>query len=417
MNVFIQVSDDGGKTLAPLGERWKHVDNHCHLDRPEGPELLPRRLRRRHLRELRPRRELAHQAEPAGHAVLRHDRATRAARSTTSTAARRTTTPSAARPAPAASTASPTPTGSSSRAATASTARSIRPTRTSSTASCSTACCAASTAGPAQRVRHPAAAGARASRRCAGTGTRPLIISPHNPKRLYFAANSLFRSDDRGDSWKAVSGDLTRQLDRNKLPVMGKVWGPDAVSKHVSTSFYGNCVALAESPKKEGLIYVGTDDGLIQVTEDGGKTWRKIEQVPRRAGRTPTSASSSPRSTTPTRSTPASTTTRTPTSRPYLLKSTDAGKTWTSIAGDLPDARHGVLPRRGSRRSEPAVRRHRVRPVLHARRRQEVAPHQERAADDPGEGPVHPAADERPRHRHVRPRHLRPRRLLAAAAA
>ena len=61
---------------------------------------------------------------------------------------------------------------------------------------------------------------------------------------------------------------------------MGKVWGPDAVAKNVSTSFYGNIVALAESPKKEGLLYAGTDDGLIQVTEDGGKTWRKIEKFP-----------------------------------------------------------------------------------------------------------------------------------------
>src|SRR5581483_4763044 len=108
----------------------------------------------------------------------------------------------------------------------------------------------------------------------------PLIISPHSHTRLYFAANKLFRRDDRGDTWKAVSGDLTQQIDRDKLAVMGKVWGPDAVAKSVSTSFYGNIVALAESPKKEGLLYVGTDDGLIQVTEDGGRTWRKTDRFP-----------------------------------------------------------------------------------------------------------------------------------------
>ena len=106
----------------------------------------------------------------------------------------------------------------------------------------------------------------------------PLIISPHSHTRLYFAANELFRSDDRGDTWKAISGDLTRQIDRNKLPVMGKVWGPDAVAKNQSTSFYGNIVSLAESPKREGLIYVGTDDGLIQVTNDGGGTWTKYDK-------------------------------------------------------------------------------------------------------------------------------------------
>jgi len=80
------------------------------------------------------------------------------------------------------------------------------------------------------------------------------MISPHQHTRLYFAANKLFRSDDRGDTWKSISPDLTRQIDRDKLQVMGKVWGPDAVAKNTSTSFYGNIVALAESPKKEGVI-------------------------------------------------------------------------------------------------------------------------------------------------------------------
>src|SRR6185295_10265592 len=79
----------------------------------------------------------------------------------------------------------------------------------------------------------------------------PLIISPHSPARIYFAANKLFRSDDRGNSWRAISGDLSRQLDRDKLPVMGRIMHPDAVAKHQSTSFYGNITALSESPKKE----------------------------------------------------------------------------------------------------------------------------------------------------------------------
>ena len=77
-----------------------------------------------------------------------------------------------------------------------------------------------------------------------------------------------------------ISGDLSRQLDRDKLLVFGKVQPPDAVFKHASTSFFGNITALAESPKKEGLLYAGTDDGLIQITEDGGKAWRKIAKFP-----------------------------------------------------------------------------------------------------------------------------------------
>ena len=63
----------------------------------------------------------------------------------------------------------------------------------------------------------------------------PMLISPHSHTRLYFASQRLYRSDDRGDTWKPVSEDLTRQLDRNKLPVMGKVWSADAVGKNEST--------------------------------------------------------------------------------------------------------------------------------------------------------------------------------------
>src|SRR5579872_4287267 len=165
----------------------------------------------------------------------------------------------------------------------------------------------------------------------------PIIISPHSHTRLYFAANKLFRSDDRGDTWKAISGDLTRQIDRNKLPVMGKVWGPDAVAKNQSTSFYGNIVALAESPKKEGLLYAGTDDGLIQVTSDGGGSWTKYEKFPGVPETTYVSrlAGSSHDENTVYA---AFDNHKNEDFKPYLLKSVDAGKTWASIAGDLPES-------------------------------------------------------------------------------
>jgi len=164
----------------------------------------------------------------------------------------------------------------------------------------------------------------------------PILVSPHSHTRLYFAANKLFRSDDRGDTWKAISGDLTRQVDRNKLPVMGKVWGPDAVAKNQSTSFYGNIVALAESPKKEGLIYVGTDDGLIQVTSDGGASWTKNEKfagVPEMTYVSRLAGSNHDANTVYA----AFENHKNEDFKPYLLKSGDAGKTWTSIAGDLPE--------------------------------------------------------------------------------
>jgi photosystem II stability/assembly factor-like uncharacterized protein len=164
----------------------------------------------------------------------------------------------------------------------------------------------------------------------------PILISPHSHTRLYFAANKLFRSDDRGDTWKAISGDLTRQMERNQLPVMGKVWGPDAVAKNQSTSFYGNIVALTESPKKEGMIYVGTDDGLIQMTSDGGVNWTKYDKFPGVPEMTYVSrlAASSHDENTIYASFENH---KNEDFKPYLLKSTDAGKTWTSIASDLPE--------------------------------------------------------------------------------
>ena len=165
-----------------------------------------------------------------------------------------------------------------------------------------------------------------------------LILSPHSPKRLYYGSQILFQSDDRGETWKAISPDLTRNIDRNKLKVMGRVWGTDAVAKNDSTSFYGSIVALAESPLVEGLIYAGTDDGLIQVTEDGGKTWRKVEDFA--FTDTPEHVYVSD----------VETSQKDPDTvyacldnhqngdfKPYVLRSTDRGKTWAKISSDLPE--------------------------------------------------------------------------------
>ncbi len=168
----------------------------------------------------------------------------------------------------------------------------------------------------------------------------PLIISPFSHTRLYMAANRLFRSDDRGDSWRAISPDLTRQVDRNKLKVMGRVWGVDAVAKNASTSFYGNIVSLTESPKQEGLIYIGTDDGLIQVTTDDGAHWRKLERFPGVPENTYVANLTASRHDANTVFA-AWDNHKMGDFKPYLAKSADRGATWTSIAGDLP-ARGGV---------------------------------------------------------------------------
>jgi photosystem II stability/assembly factor-like uncharacterized protein len=164
----------------------------------------------------------------------------------------------------------------------------------------------------------------------------PFLISPHKNTRLYFAANKVFRSEDRGDSWKAISGDLTRQIDRNTLEVMGKVWGPDAVSKSVSTSLYGNITALAESPVVENLIYAGTDDGLIQISEDGGATWRKCDtlaDVPNRTYVARIVASAHDANVVYA----AFDNHKNADFKPYFLRSSDRGKTWTKLVEGLPE--------------------------------------------------------------------------------
>jgi len=164
----------------------------------------------------------------------------------------------------------------------------------------------------------------------------PLILSPHAPTRLYFAAQRLFRSDDRGDTWRPVSGDLTRNLDRNRLRMMGRVWSVDAVAKNTSTSFFGNIVALDESPRREGLLYVGTDDGLIQVSENGGESWRALDHV---AGVPDTTYVSDIAASRHADGTVYATFNNQKAGdfKPYVMKSTDFGRTWTSITGNLPE--------------------------------------------------------------------------------
>jgi photosystem II stability/assembly factor-like uncharacterized protein len=168
----------------------------------------------------------------------------------------------------------------------------------------------------------------------------PILISPFDPARLYYASQRVWRSDDRGDSWTAISGDLSHGLDRLKQSMMGRVWSYDSPWDVWAMSKFGTITSLSESPLVEGLLYAGTDDGRIHVSEDGGQNWFSIERLPdvpdaffvndikadlhepdtvyvvvddHKSGDF----------------------------SPYVLKSINRGRSWTSIAEDLPE-RHVV---------------------------------------------------------------------------
>ena len=164
----------------------------------------------------------------------------------------------------------------------------------------------------------------------------PLVISKHNHKRIYFAANKVFKSDDQGNTWQTISPDLTRQLDRNQMKVMGEIQSPDVVMKNKSTTIFGNIVALDESAKNEKLLYAGTDDGLIHVTTDGGANWSKKESFPGIPSMTYVNMVLTSQHDEGTVFAVFNNHKRGD-FKPYIQKSTDKGNSWVSISGDLPE--------------------------------------------------------------------------------
>ena len=106
--------------------------------------------------------------------------------------------------------------------------------------------------------------------------TTPLIVSPFNSNTIYTGANLLFRSDDRGVNWHAISGDLTGKVDREQLQMMGALVPQRALSRHDGQATYSALTAIAESPLDRNLLYTGADDGTVQMTRDGGKHWTNL---------------------------------------------------------------------------------------------------------------------------------------------
>jgi hypothetical protein len=194
--------------------------------------------------------------------------------------------------------------------------------------------------GPSAGSGQVLSAGSGQGRGGRGAGGRwhwdtPIVVSPHAARRIYVAGDRVYRSNDRGDTWVAISPDLTRNLDPAEIPIMGKVWPRDSVAFNQATTQLSTITALDESPLLADLIYIGTFDGLIQVTEDGGKNWRKVEKLP---GLPDYTAVTDVQASTRDANTVFATFNNYQRGdfKPYVYKSTDRGRTWTSIAGNLP---------------------------------------------------------------------------------
>ena len=164
----------------------------------------------------------------------------------------------------------------------------------------------------------------------------PILVSPHQATRLYFASHRVWRSENRGDTWEAISGDLTRNQERLTLPIMGQTQSWDNAWDISAMSTYNTITSLAESPRVEGLIYAGTDDGLIQVKD--GDDWRALEVgslpgVPDGAFVNDIKADLFDADTVYV----ALDHHKFGEFGPHLLRSQDRGRQWTSMRGNLPE--------------------------------------------------------------------------------
>lgn len=164
----------------------------------------------------------------------------------------------------------------------------------------------------------------------------PIQISPHDNKRLYFGSQRLWRSNDRGNSWAVVSEDLTTNTNRYELELIDRVWSVDDLYDNGAMSKYATLTSISESPIVEGLLYTGSDDGLIHISEDGGQNWRKsgkFAKVPERSFINDVEASSHDENTV----FAVVDAHKFGDYSPYIFMSTDRGRSWQSIAGDMPN--------------------------------------------------------------------------------
>jgi photosystem II stability/assembly factor-like uncharacterized protein len=165
----------------------------------------------------------------------------------------------------------------------------------------------------------------------------PILVSPHDPATIYHGSQRLWKSTRRGDSWTALSEDLTRDEERLTLPIMGRVQSWDSPWDVGAMSNFNTITSIAVSPKNEKVIFIGTDDGLLQVTDNEGQSWNKIEVsklgAPSRSYVNDVKADLFDESTLYV----ALDNHKEGDYSPYLYKSTDKGITWTRISNGLGD--------------------------------------------------------------------------------
>ena len=162
----------------------------------------------------------------------------------------------------------------------------------------------------------------------------PILVSPHNSNRIYFGSQRLWRSENQGNAWTAISKDLTTNTNRYELELMDRVWSIDALYDNGAMSKYATLTSIAESPLTAGLLYTGSDDGLIHISEDGGQNWQKsgaLPKVPVRSFINDIEASNHDANTV----FAVVDAHKFGDYRPLIFKSTNRGQSWTSIAGDL----------------------------------------------------------------------------------
>lgn len=164
----------------------------------------------------------------------------------------------------------------------------------------------------------------------------PILISPHDPKKIFLGGNCLFVSNDRGDTWRRTE-DLSTGVDRNTLPILGSVPGPGTLSRHDGQASFAQILTVSESPRQAGVIWVGTDDGNLQLSRDDGRTWKNVAGsvpgVPKGTYVSRVVASNA----SPGRAYATFDNHRNDDFRPYVFVTEDFGATWKPLAAELPD--------------------------------------------------------------------------------